>query len=468
MKTQPFHFEVLAVLLLSVIPWPGPSVFKISCPRDRASVVRRIVHKRWMPVLKKYQVELPLECPFHESRDIFRPQQKAKHQHRPSQWTCGLCGKSFYAEKHLDAHFDNRHKSNVNTAEDAVCLADYCDIMRCDVLGNRDFENSVDDDDGHLNTDIQVWRENTEQQRRQQQQQHQQRSTSVMPCESRGITRMYRADKSCAIAGGGAVTNLQRYCRRDDQDGGDMHNHRLVRTSYHGEIAGPDNKSSACDGEEDEDEDDEEEDAEDEENLVEAALPAVDKKKRRRGLHLRKLKSHCKPEELQKLKTQCEILVHDCIAGLLANLSVRDFQEIEGELNRAICWYLSCDRYWEDTKRPQRHTPWYLLTIFTVLLFSSIYVCYYIIWVCFNTDEDRLDGTGSMDYNGSTDRSSTSPLHDPSIREGRLERRKGGDHGDENLPLSSEDMPDHYIYVSYPPDLKRRLLESCYNRTTRL
>lgn len=33
------------MLLLSVIPWPGPSVFKISCPRDRASVVRRIVQK---------------------------------------------------------------------------------------------------------------------------------------------------------------------------------------------------------------------------------------------------------------------------------------------------------------------------------------------------------------------------------------------------------------------------------------
>ncbi|XP_014486267.1 PREDICTED: uncharacterized protein LOC106750434 isoform X4 [Dinoponera quadriceps] len=469
MKTQPFHLEVLAVLLLSVIPWPGPSVFKISCPRDRASVVRRIVHKRWMPILKKYQVELPLECPFHESRDIFRPQQKAKHQHRPSQWTCGLCGKSFYAERHLDAHFDNRHKSNVNTAEDAVCLADYCDIMRCDVLGTRDFENSVDDDSGHLSTDIQVWRENTEQQQRQQRQQHhQQRSTSVVPCESRGLARMYPADKSCAIAGGGAMTNLQRYCRRDDHGDGEMHNHRLARSSYHNEVAGPDNKSSACDGEEDEDEDDE--DAEDEEeNLVEAALPAVDKKQRRRGLHLRKLKSNCKPEELQKLKTQCEILVRDCIAGLLANLSVRDFQEIEGELNRAICWYLSCDKYWEDTKRQQRHTPWYLLTVFIVMLFSSIYACYYVIWVCFKTaDEDRPDGTGSVDYNGSTDRSSTSPLHDPSLHgEGRLERRKG-EHGDENLPLSSEDMPDHYIYVSYPPELKRRILESCYNRTTRL
>jgi len=125
---------------------------------------------------------------------------------------------------------------------------------------------------------------------------------------------MYPTDKSCAIAGGGAVTNLQRYCRRDDhQDDGDMHNHRLARSSYHNEIAETDNKN---DCEEDEDEEDEE-DMEDEENLVEAALPAVDKKQRRRGLHLRKLKSNCKPEELQKLKTQCEVsfyemtLLHD-------------------------------------------------------------------------------------------------------------------------------------------------------------
>ncbi|XP_076167601.1 uncharacterized protein LOC143146816 isoform X2 [Ptiloglossa arizonensis] len=457
MKTQPFHFEVLIVLLLSVIPWPGPSVFKISCPRDRATVVRRIVQKRWMPILKKYQVELPLECPFHESRDIFRPQQKAKHQHRPSQWTCGLCGKSFYAEKHLDAHFDNRHKSNVNTAEDAVCLADYCDIMRCDVLGNRDFESSlVDDEAGHDSTDIQVWKENTEQ-----------RSTSVMPCNSRGLSRTYPVEKSCTIpGGGGAITNVQRYCHREDN--GALESHRLPGTAYHVEIAGPDNKSNACENEEEEDEDEDEED-DDEENLVEAALPAVDKKQRRKALHLRKLKSNCKPEELQKLKLQCEILVRDCIAGLLTNLSIRDFQEIEGELNRAICWYLSCDRYWEDTKRQQRHTPWYLLTIFLVALSSSVYACYYVIWILFNSaDEDRLDGTGSMDYNHG-ELTATSPLHDPNgPGEGRSGERRKCEPGDENMPATNEDMPDHYIYVAYPPELKRRLLESCYNRTTRL
>ncbi|KAG7188843.1 hypothetical protein KM043_008449 [Ampulex compressa] len=454
MKTQPFHLEVLIVLLLSVIPWPGPSVFRISCPRERASVVRRIVHKRWMPILKKYQVELPLECPFHESRDIFRPQQRAKHQHRPSQWTCGLCGKSFYAEKHLDAHFDNRHKSNVNTAEDAVCLADYCDIMRCDVLGNRDFESSLVDDDGsHLNTDIQVWKENTEQ-----------RSTSMMPCESRELTRAYSAEKSCILSGGGAVTNIERYCHRGENVL--LENHRLAGSSYQNEIAGPDNKSSACESEEDDE--DAEEEEEDEDSMVEAALPAMDRKQRRRGLHLRKLKSNCKPEELQKLKQQCEILVRDCIAGLLANLSLRDFQEIEGELNRAICWYLSCDRYWEDTKKHQRHTPWYLLTIFLVLLSSSIYACYYIIWVLFNcADEDRLDGSGNSEYDRNL--TATSPSHDPNgPGEGRSSERRKGEAGEENHPVSSEDMPDHYIYVAYPPELKRRLLESCYNRTTRL
>lgn len=91
--------------------------------------------QRWMPILKKHQVEMPLDCPFHESRDIFRPQQKAKHQHRPSQWTCGLCGKSFYAEKHLDAHFDNRHKSNVNTVNIVYSAERLCDSL--DVRGAK-------------------------------------------------------------------------------------------------------------------------------------------------------------------------------------------------------------------------------------------------------------------------------------------------------------------------------------------
>lgn len=85
-------------------------------------------------------------------------------------------------------------------AEDAVCLADYCDIMRCDVLGNRDFDSSLVDGTSPLNTDIQVWRESTE---------HRGSST---PCENRELSRTYRGDKSHAVSDGSSSSfiSLQR------------------------------------------------------------------------------------------------------------------------------------------------------------------------------------------------------------------------------------------------------------------
>lgn len=55
-----------------------------------------------------------MDCPFHMGRDLFSPQEEAKVRHRPTQWTCGFCGKSFYEEKFLDLHFDNRHRGRVN------------------------------------------------------------------------------------------------------------------------------------------------------------------------------------------------------------------------------------------------------------------------------------------------------------------------------------------------------------------
>lgn len=103
------------------------------------------------------QVKLPLECPFHPLREIFAPQQAAKTQNRRNQWTCNLCGKSFFEEKFLDMHFDARHSAIINTAEDAVCLANYCDIMRCKVLLSMDSTFG----DSTISTDVEVWSETT-------------------------------------------------------------------------------------------------------------------------------------------------------------------------------------------------------------------------------------------------------------------------------------------------------------------
>lgn len=59
-------------------------------------------------------MKLPLECPLHPLRDVFAPRQDEKQRDRPTQWTCRLCGKSFYQEKYLDLHFDTRHKHIIN------------------------------------------------------------------------------------------------------------------------------------------------------------------------------------------------------------------------------------------------------------------------------------------------------------------------------------------------------------------
>lgn len=51
---------------------------------------------------------------------------------------------------------------NIHTllqAEDAVCLADYCDIMRCKVLVSKDA--TLGDGANGMSTDIEIWREAT-------------------------------------------------------------------------------------------------------------------------------------------------------------------------------------------------------------------------------------------------------------------------------------------------------------------
>lgn len=70
-------------------------------------------------------------------------------------------------------------------------------------------------------------------------------------------------------------------------------------------------------------------------------------------------------------------------------------------MNKAVCWFLTCDRYWEDSSA-QRPFPWalgnkkkiqnisfkilkfaLLVFIMIVVLSLGICLCYYIIWVLF-------------------------------------------------------------------------------------
>lgn len=52
-------------------------------------------------------------------------------------------------------------------------------------------------------------------------------------------------------------------------------------------------------------------------------------------------------------------------------------------MQRAVCWYLSCDRYWEDTAPTARVFPWPLLLALATGLALALCMCYYIIWIVF-------------------------------------------------------------------------------------
>ncbi|XP_037037652.1 uncharacterized protein LOC119075330 isoform X2 [Bradysia coprophila] len=466
------NFEVIVFCFLSLIPWPGPSVFKISCSRESARVVRKIVQSKWLPILDKYQVKLPVECPFHPIRDIFGPQQVAKKQNRPSQWTCGFCGKSFYEEKHLDRHFERRHTSSINMAEDAVCLSDYCDIMRCDVLVSKDSTFG----DSTMTTDIEIWREATSYR------------TALQPTGPKDLAKL-PARNNFIPSVLPFKTNKVDTPTEDDCDN---------------KANGVKKKKSKATVEEEEEDDDEKSDEDGEEtdsnttstceNLVDSSLPPVDRKQQRIA-ELQKMKANCKSEDLEQLKTRCEILVRNCIVGLLAQLSDEDFKNMEDELNRAVCWYLTCERYWEDGPIEQRAFPWGLVFVLVMVLSLGVCFCYYIIWILFDSD-DHLNfqtvGPNPSHLSPTHHRLNTMPgsanyhlpqpqhqqhIH-PHIVPGvqQVPSTSGGQpgqgaYGDEFYvapDFNDVGQSEHYIYVTYPPELKRRLLESCYNRTTRL
>ncbi|XP_047544895.1 uncharacterized protein LOC125077126 [Vanessa atalanta] len=405
MRTTSFTLEVLVLLFLTLIPWPGPSVFKITCSRDNSKIVRKVIQNKWLPVLERFQVKLPLECPFHPARDIFAPQHAAKLQHRSSQWTCAFCGKSFYEERHLDTHFDQRHKNQINKAEDAVCLADYCDIMRCQVL----VAHGLLSGGSGPSTDIELWQD-AEAARK-----------ALAPAATRSVARVPTRRRHRTRTSSMPVAD----CPKTDA----VNSEPVAEEKKREENDGDNNQTAElCDA-----------------DTVESSLPPDSRQKRLADLQAER--AACDPAHLQGLKVRCEKVVHSCIATLLLHLTQHQFTELEEEMQRAVCWYLSCDRYWEDTAPAARAFPWPLLLALATGLALALCMCYYIIWIVFDSEEGSVAGSGSVSMT----------THSSPARE-RLAHEDG----------SEDDHDDHYIYVTYPPDLKRRLLESCYNRTTRL
>ncbi|XP_068140411.1 uncharacterized protein [Drosophila tropicalis] len=413
MSPKYHHFEFALIYFLLLIPWPTTNVIKILCSRDNSRLVRKIVRSKWTPILDKHQVKLPMECPLHPFRDIFAPRQDSKQRDRPTQWTCRRCGKSFYQEKYLDLHFDIRHETLINEVEDSICLSDFCDIMRCDVFQTED-ATSLKFGDQHIVTDIEVWGEFGGQNSALAKANAAYLSlipsrTSTLGTTTRAAkvqNRQLLQDKPSQTindqspAGGPSVGGPSEVTVGADDGSAsrpksagekllrklkELGQAHLRRGDNENEAKGDPAKTNGLpntNGEEAEEEKDEEHSGNAENGSGQEQQQ--DASKAEDGNASARARANCKPEELNKLKISCEHLLRSCIGGLLLSMSDQAFKEMEEEMNKAVCWYLTCDRYWEDGPLEPRAFPWGLIVILIFVLSTGICFCYYIIWILFD------------------------------------------------------------------------------------
>ncbi|RZB51360.1 hypothetical protein D0Y65_047975, partial [Glycine soja] len=104
---------------------------QIHCSRERSRTAWKIIQEYLMPFVEKEKYHISKRCRLHPDNDIYRDQEQHKFHTDINEWQCGFCKKSFYEEKHLDQHFDNRHSNLLNLSE-SQCIADVCGALHCD------------------------------------------------------------------------------------------------------------------------------------------------------------------------------------------------------------------------------------------------------------------------------------------------------------------------------------------------
>lgn len=269
--------EVIILILLSHGGWNGPSVTLLSCTSESSKLVRDVVQKRFIPVVDRYRVSLPLECPLHPRRDMFwwlQTELEATRTAGEETWHCPVCGQKFRCENTFVTHWDASHARTIGMTEETVCLDEFCDVFRCDMLKKKMHKQRLEEEEELKNT----------------------RTGSTAQVTSLSIKL-----KNRKIA-------------EDDEE---TRRHRL----------------------------------------------------------------QCDPEEMNRLHSKCRSLIRQCTIGMLANLSSKDFQDIEDDLDQAICSFLTCDRYWDDFDSQIHHVPVLVLAIFGLLATSFFCFCYYGTWV---------------------------------------------------------------------------------------
>lgn len=204
-------------------------------------------------------------------------------------------------------HFDNRHRGRVNVAEDAICLADYCDIMRCDVLVTKDA--TLGSFNQGASTDIELYNEAT-----------------ALAAARREVIKSQMESKAFNLPPSlrdKLNDILIATGHKIDSTDPKVKIHKRKRNICNESIKKPDAQQSQNDSKKPEDESSSDDENSNCETLADS--------RQRKFTEMQKLKASCKSDETHKLKNRCERLIRTCIAGALVKLSVEDFKSMEGQ-----------------------------------------------------------------------------------------------------------------------------------------
>ena len=101
------------------------------CSRERARHARGVVEELMLPFMQHHGLNFTAECPLNPALDMYREQERHKVRVHARHWKSLYSDKVFRSEHYVDVHMDNRHADKIPEGA-TVCLADYCDLLRCD------------------------------------------------------------------------------------------------------------------------------------------------------------------------------------------------------------------------------------------------------------------------------------------------------------------------------------------------
>lgn len=117
----------------SVLTRASPTAFPDTCSRALSREASSAATTLFTKALSAGITPSLTTCQLLPSRSIHSHAEAHKFKQRGGKWRCRACGKVFSSEHWMDAHVSRAHQQP-SPAEDAVCLADHCEMLGCPIV----------------------------------------------------------------------------------------------------------------------------------------------------------------------------------------------------------------------------------------------------------------------------------------------------------------------------------------------